>query len=371
MYFGALVIFIIGMASFFYKEKEDKKASSEEKLVSIIIPAHNEEKVVRNILHDLVVQSYSNFEVLLISHNSSDKTAEKARMVRDKRIKVIEYETEESGKSLALNKALALSKGEIILHFDTDNRIKDYHFISKVVAHFENPDIDGLQTRLNVSNLKNSFLAHLQKVEFEVFSAISLAGREVLNRSCILAGTGIALRKELVEEMGGWNNSLVEDFEFFTRLSLAGKKIVFADNLEIYDEKPTTWSELLKQRSRWFKGHVKVGWENLHNYGNFLDYFYRLIPFSVLAWWVSIFLYIFYFTTGQFSVWDIGNKMWVIWTFGFQIMPLFILWKIGGFKKTLFLIPQIFFSFHWMITAVMSVTVNSWSQTMTNHNGGN
>ncbi len=371
MYFGALVIFIIGMASFFYKEKADKLASSEEKLVSIIIPAHNEEKVIRNILHDLIVQSYQNFEVLVISHNTTDETAQKARMVRDKRIKVIEYETEESGKALALNKALDLAKGEIILHFDTDNRIKDYDFISKAVAHFDDPEVDGIQTRLNVSNKKSSFLPILQKIEFEIFSAISLAGREVLNRSCVLAGTGIGLRREVVEEIGGWKNSLVEDFEFFIRLSLADKRIVFADNIEVYDEKPTTWSSLLKQRSRWFKGHIKVGWDNLHNYSNFLDYFYRLIPFSVLAWWVSILLYLFYFSTGQFSVWDIGNKMWIIWTFGFQMMPFFILWKKGGIKKTLFLIPQIFFSFHWMITGVLSVKVTSWAQTMTDHNGDN
>ncbi len=370
MYLGALVVFITGIASLFYKEKEDKLASSEDKKVSIIIPACNEEVVIKNILRDLTEQSYDNFEILTICHNSKDDTAKNARKIEDKRLKVIEYNTKGSGKALALNKGLDLAQGEIILHFDADNRIKDSQFLSKVVAHFEDPEVDGIQTRLNVSNGKDSFLVLLQKIEFQIFAAIALAGREVLDYPCILAGTGIALKKKTIEELGGWNNSLVEDFELFTRLSLNEKKIVFADNLEIYDEKPTTWATLLKQRSRWFKGHIRVAWKNIHRYNNIIDYAYRLLPFSVLGWWVSILLYFFYFLTGQFSIYDVGNRLWVMWTLGFQMMPLFILWKIGGIKKTIFLIPQIFFSFHWMITGILSIKVQSWSQTKTNHDGG-
>ncbi|GEM_PF-2307727 len=369
MYFGALVIFITGIASFFYQEKEDRLASSEDRKISIIIPACNEELVIKNILYDLIGQSYQNFEILTICHNSKDNTAEKAKEIEDKRIKVIEYNTEESGKALALNKGLELAKGEVVLYFDADNRIKDNQFLSKVAAYFKDPEVDGIQTRLNVTNQKDSFLVLLQKIEFQIFEAIALAGREVLNRSCILAGTGIALKREMIEELDGWNNSLVEDFELFTRLSLKDKKIVFADNLEIYDEKPLTWSTLLKQRSRWFKGHLQVAWDNIHKFDSLVDYTYRLLPFSVLGWWISILLYLFYFLTGQFSVWDVGNKLWVIWTLGFQIMPFFILWKKGGIKKTIFLIPQIFFSFHWMITGALSIKVTSWSQTKTNHNG--
>ncbi len=372
MYGGSLGIFIMGMAGLFYKEKKDYygKETTEDRMVSVIVPAHNEENVIENLISDLLRQSYSNFEILVVCHNTTDGTAQIVEKIEDERVRAVKYNSRSSGKALALNRGFEESSGEIIVHFDADNRIKDIDFLSKAVAYFNDPKVDGLQTGLNVSNPNGSFLAVLQKIEFELFSMIALAGRERLGLSCILAGTGIGMRRSTIKEMGGWNNSLVEDFELSTRLSFAGKKIVFADNLEIYDEKPTDWSALLKQRSRWFKGHLQVGWDNLHNLGNPFDYLYRMLSFSVMAWWASLFLYIFYIMTGQSSVWDIGNEVWILWTIGFQIMPILLLWKIGGIKKILFFLPQLFFSFHWLVTGIVALKVTSWAQTKTVHGAG-
>ncbi len=363
MYFGALIIFVMGIAGALHKDKNLEKTLREDKLISVIIPAHNEESVIKNILFDLKEQNYDNFEVFIIAHNCSDKTIKRAREIEDDRFRAVEYNSRRSGKGLALNRGLTEAKGEIIIHFDADNRIKDPDFISKAMAYFEDWEVDAIQTRLDVTNQKESFLVTLQKLEFNIFALISLAGREKLGLPCILAGTGTALRRLTVEEMGRWENSLVEDFQLFNRMSLAGKKIVFADNLTVYDEKPTSWVTLLKQRSRWFKGHLKVAWKNLHNYGNLIDYFYRLLPFSVMVWWISIMIYIFYFITGQYSVWDIGNELWLAWTISFQLMLIILLWKIGGIKKVVYFVPQVFFSFHWMITCLLSFKVKSWSHT--------
>lgn len=370
MYASVVIWLVMGIASIFYKKKRDGVIITEDKIISIIIPACNEEDVIGNILSDLICQSYKKFEILVVAHNCRDKTADRARMIQDKRIRVIEFNTRGSGKALALNEALYESKGEIIVQFDTDNRIKDVHFLRKAVAYFEeDPELIGIQSRLATSNPKASLLSLLQEVEYEAFSAISWAGREVLKLPCFLAGTGIALKKKAIEDIGGWSNSLVEDFELFTRLAIKKKRIRYADNLEVFDEKPITWTSLFKQRSRWVKGHLQVTWKNVENFGNILDYIYRLTPLSVFAWWLSILIYVFYFVTGQFSMWNLGNELWIIWTFFFQMLLMITLWKRGGVKKALLLVPQWFFGFHWTLVAILSLNVKSWAQTKTVHSG--
>ena len=90
-----------------------------------MIPAHNEEKVIRNILNDLICQEYKNLEILVLAHNCTDNTIRNAKSVSDERIKVLDIQTRKSGKALALNEGLKAAKGKIIAQFDTDNRIKE------------------------------------------------------------------------------------------------------------------------------------------------------------------------------------------------------------------------------------------------------
>ncbi len=365
-----IIWLILGIFSILYKRKPDSIAISEDKLISVIIPACNEENVIENILADLVCQRYMNLEILVVAHNCQDNTVNKARMINDEKVKVIDFNTTGSGKALALNEGLTEARGEIIVQFDADNRIKDPYFLSKLLSYFEkDPELAAVQSRLVASNPKDSLISLLQDTEYEIFSAISWSGRDVLKLPCFLAGTGVALRKKTLEELGGWHNSLVEDFELFTRLSLKKKRICFADNLEVFDEKPVTWVSLIKQRSRWVKGHLQVTWDNIDKFGNIIDFIYRISPLSVFAWWLSMLLYLFYFVTGQFSVWNIGNLLWVGGTLFFQAVLVVSLYKRGQTKKIFFVIPQWFFGFHWTIVAIASLGVKSWSQTKTIHYG--
>jgi cellulose synthase/poly-beta-1,6-N-acetylglucosamine synthase-like glycosyltransferase len=207
-------------------------AISEDKLISVIIPACNEENVIGNIVSDLVCPSCKNLEILVIAHNCQDGTVNKARMINNEKVKVIEFNTTSSGKALALNEGLTEARGEIIVQFDADNRIKDPYYLSKLLSYFEkDPELAAVQSRLVASNPKDSLISLLQDTEYEIFSAISWSGRDVLKLPCFLAGTGVALKKETLEELCGWHNSLVEDFELFTRLSLKNKRICYADNL--------------------------------------------------------------------------------------------------------------------------------------------
>jgi len=58
MYSSVFIWIFMGMASFFYKKKPNHITLHNAKLVSVLIPAHNEEAVVVNILQDILNQSY-------------------------------------------------------------------------------------------------------------------------------------------------------------------------------------------------------------------------------------------------------------------------------------------------------------------------
>jgi cellulose synthase/poly-beta-1,6-N-acetylglucosamine synthase-like glycosyltransferase len=369
MYLSMFIWILMGLASIFYNKKEDLVEKDDSILISVLIPAHNEGDVVKNILNDLIAQEYKNLEIIVLAHNCTDATVLKAKSVVDSRIRVLEIKTRKSGKALALNRGLEIVNGEIIAQFDTDNRIKDKKLFNRAAAYFKDKKIDAIQTELSTSNKSASLLTFLQEVEYDTFSSISWRGRDAFHLPCFLAGTGIFIRTKVLREVGGWKNSLVEDFELFTRLTLQNKKIIFADNLVVYDEKPPSWSGIMKQRSRWIKGHLRVTWDNLDKFGNWLDYIYRLSPLAVFAWWASNFLYWFYYLTNQVSVFNVTGWIWLSWTFAFFGFLFYNSIKKRGWKRALFLPIYWLFGFHWLWASLYSLGVKSWQETKTVHYG--
>ena len=73
--------------------------STKNSLCSIIIPSRNEENVIRETIHNCLSQTYQNIEVIVVCHNCSDRTFEKAQ-VQDKRVNVFNLVTKESGKGI-------------------------------------------------------------------------------------------------------------------------------------------------------------------------------------------------------------------------------------------------------------------------------
>jgi len=383
IYIPMFLWIFFGIIKIFYKPYKLKNklknntttnTNPHEKMISVIIPAYNEEKVIKNILSDLLSQNYKNFEIIVVAHNCTDNTVKKAKEIINQKIKVIEYNTEKIGKALALNKGLNEAKGELIAQFDADNRIKDLDFLKKAASYFEDININGIQSEVVASNPNSSFVSFMVDLEYEIFKEISYYGRAALGLNCILAGTGVILRKKDLLEIGGWNNYLVEDFELSTRYSLKKKRIIFASDIKVYDEKPTTWYEMIRQRKRWIKGYLQVFLKNITNFGNIIDYIYRLSPLSIFAWWFSTLFFLIYFFTNNnlFKIFKFINFLWIIITFSFIILIIYILIKLKKYnwKKILyFCFLYWIFEFHWLWVGLASLTVSNWRDTKTIHNG--
>jgi cellulose synthase/poly-beta-1,6-N-acetylglucosamine synthase-like glycosyltransferase len=112
-----------------------------------------------------------------------------------------------------------------------------------------------------------------------------------------VGGTGFAVRADYLQKRGGWTAmSLTEDFELQVESTCEGKRILWNNNVRIYDEKPTRLRASLRQRIRWAQGHWFVCFKNTRRiiralkdkkigFGEFLStflYVYSLTPFLVM-----------------------------------------------------------------------------------------
>src|SRR5690625_3066297 len=91
-------------------------------LISVVMPAFNEERWISESIQSILDQSFRDFELIIVDDGSTDKTFEIASSFEDPRVKV--YRQENMGPAAARNKALSLVKGQYIALQDADDRSK-------------------------------------------------------------------------------------------------------------------------------------------------------------------------------------------------------------------------------------------------------
>lgn len=91
------------------------------KKISIIIPVYNTEAFLKECIESILVQTYSNFEIIIINDGSKDRSAQICEYysAKDKRIKV--FHQENSGQSVARNRGISLATGDYIMFVDSDD----------------------------------------------------------------------------------------------------------------------------------------------------------------------------------------------------------------------------------------------------------
>ena len=96
-----------------------------EELISVVVPIYNVEKYLRLCLDSLLVQTYTNFEVLMINDGSSDGSSNicKEYLTKDRRFQY--FEKENGGSSDTRNYGVEHSKGEYITFVDSDDWLKE------------------------------------------------------------------------------------------------------------------------------------------------------------------------------------------------------------------------------------------------------
>lgn len=231
--------------------------------VSILVPVKNEEKVVGRLLRVLVDMDYpeQKKEIIVIDDDSKDKTVEICRSYVERYPNLIRLVLKPTSnrKASALNYGLRYAKGEIVATFDADN-VPEPDALMRAAEYFEDPSTAAVQGRIcsiNADqNMLTKFISYEEAVRYEVY----MRGKDRLGLFVDLAGTCQFIRRSVLETVGGWDEeSLCEDMEMSFRLTENDCNIRYASEIRSWQENPANVTQLIRQRTRWYRGSMEVG----------------------------------------------------------------------------------------------------------------
>lgn len=254
------VIFsIIGLFAVKHYPKTDKKLR-----YGIIISARNEENVIGALLDSIKNNDYpqANLQVFVVAHNCDDRTAE---ISREHGATVYEYNNPaERVLGYAYRYLFDRIKEDYgIEYFDgffvinADNILPE-DYISKMNDVFVAYDGKYAVTSYrNSSNFGNNYMSCLYGIYFLAACRFEARGRTICGCSTRVSGTGYVFPSEYVND--GWEYvTMTEDWEFTADQLSQGRKVMYCDDAEFFDEQPTTVKVMWRQRLRWARGHTIV-----------------------------------------------------------------------------------------------------------------
>lgn len=252
---------VISICSFVKLKDKPLKENKNNKFMAIL-PAHNEEKVIGNLIESLKNQDYPKelLDIYVIADNCTDKTAQIA-----KEAGAIVYERKEDDpskktKGAALNwflkqKIEEKAEYDAFFIFDADN-IVDVNFTKEMNKKLCQGE-EVVQGYRDIKNPTDSWISAGYAIFYWTMHRFYHLARYNLGLSALLNGTGFMVKYDLIKPTGWDTKTLVEDIEFSIKNIIAGRKVGWATKAIVYDEQPVGFKQSWSQRTRWTVGHIQ------------------------------------------------------------------------------------------------------------------
>jgi cellulose synthase/poly-beta-1,6-N-acetylglucosamine synthase-like glycosyltransferase len=223
--------------------------------VSVIIPAYNEEKVIRKTLESMIDTRYPRKEIIFVDDGSIDKTLEIAKKFKNN---ITILHKVNGGKASALNYGLVYAKGEIIVVVDADTIIGK-NSLKEIVKGFEiNENVAAVAGNVKVRNRVN-WITKCQALEYLVGIQVIRRAFDAFGSITVVPGALGAFKKSFVSDTGAYGKeTIVEDFDQTIKLLKAGLITQGSVKAVAYTQAPDTLSDFAKQRKRWYRGNIQV-----------------------------------------------------------------------------------------------------------------
>ncbi|MGQ0829784.1 MAG: glycosyltransferase [Bacteroidota bacterium] len=254
--------YLLLISSYCYGWIKTKPFGNSEKahiLVSVIIPARNEEQTIINCLTSIVNQNYPNqcIEIIVVDDASTDSTNKNIQRFLENYswIRLITLKDHQGGKKNAIRAAIEDAKGELMVTTDADC-IMGENWLSTLVNFYQQSQAKMIVAPVSFYEERTIF-EKMQSLEFMALIA-SAGGSIYFNKAIMCNGANLAYTKKVFKEVNGFDDidksASGDDVLLMYKIKqLYPEGICFLKNREtiVYTKAKPTLKEFIDQRKRW------------------------------------------------------------------------------------------------------------------------
>lgn len=260
-------IFFMALLAALQKKKEKKTATllppftQAAPLISIIVPAYNEELNAVRTINSLLQQDYPNMQVIFVDDGSKDSTYATVSKAFEGHPKVKVITKVNGGKASALNLGIEVSEGEYLVCIDADTQLKP-DAVSQLMKKFSDEKVGAVAGNVKVGNEVN-MITRWQSIEYITSQNFDRRAFDYLNCITVVPGAIGAFSKKAIVEAGAFtSDTLAEDCDLTMRLHRMGYTIRNCNDAISYTEAPESMKQFMKQRFRWSFGVMQCFWKH-------------------------------------------------------------------------------------------------------------
>lgn len=292
-----MTVFIVGSDIYSYRSKKTLKNKTTKRFypfVSIIIPAHNEEKTVIRAISSIVRNKYPRYkrQIVVVDDGSTDKTGELVKKYIDrynvKNINLVRQKNK--GKAAALNRGLKKhATGEVVMCLDSDSYLTR-DGLKNASSYFQDEKVVAVSANVKIIP-SGTFLNLVQQMEYLISYQMKRA-QTVFNIEYIIGGIGSTFRKSALKKVGYYDgNTVTEDIDLTMKLLQLGNKnvrVIYGADVVAHTESVLNIGDLIKQRFRWKWGRSQTFLKNTNmffsrdkRFTKGLSFFY--LPYAIFS----------------------------------------------------------------------------------------
>ncbi len=369
--FFTIYYFVISFFGIFPRKKE-RKILDPRTTFAVIIAAHNEEKVIGQLVENLHLLKYPDdkYDIFVVADNCNDNTAKIASAAGCQVFERHNDNPMEQGKGFAMEwmftKLFAMTKQyDAVVIFDADNLVHPDFLMEMNNRYCKGEKI--IQGYLDSKNPNDTWISGVFAISFWMINHIWHLAKYNIGLSCVLGGTGMCIATDVLHKYGWGATCLTEDMEFTMKSLLDGIPTTWAHDAIVYDEKPLTFKQAWNQRIRWAQGHFDVGSRYIPKLlkeglkqGNivlldgiidlFQPYFLLISTFFIICSY--IYTFVPFYTNVLYAI--LPYEIWQVIGVGQYIFPVVVLLKIhASLKSWFYLLLYPIFIYSWIpITAI-------------------
>jgi cellulose synthase/poly-beta-1,6-N-acetylglucosamine synthase-like glycosyltransferase len=199
-------------------------------------------------------------KVVVVCDDEDSKPIEEVcdRARKDLEVMFVHRREPKGFKAGALNEALKV-ESDVVVVLDVDSILPSDFLVKALPSLYESDDVAAVVVRFEPLNAKESLVSEAVSFGWNFFMNGPFKGLQATFGSSILVGSACIIKRKALLKVGMWDEEcLTEDIELGVRLRLRGYRVVYNDDVPVWIEHPSSYSDFKRQQKRWAYGASQV-----------------------------------------------------------------------------------------------------------------